>query len=88
MTAASPTSPNTAPMNLQKSAIGGRYRVLNIDAAQPELQSRLYALGIFPGTAIEVLRRAPLGDPLQLKMGNSLVSIRQHEAQAIQVEAI
>lgn len=75
-------------MNLQRAKIGGCYRILTIQDEQPELQSRLYALGIFPGTEIDVLRRAPMGDPLQIKTGNSMVSIRQHEAQAIEIESI
>lgn len=74
-------------MNLQDAEIGGRYRVLAIQNHPAELQSRLYALGIFPGALVDVLRRAPLGDPLQVKMGHSLVSIRKQEARAIEVEA-
>lgn len=73
-------------MHLGQAAIGGRFRVLNIAEPQSEVVSRLYALGVFPGAELELLRRAPLGDPLQVKVGHALLSIRKDEAQFIQVE--
>ena len=59
-----------------------------VDAAEghAEIQSRLYALGLYPGVQVRVLRLAPLGDPMQIKVGNALLSIRQQEAQLIQVD--
>ena len=50
------------------------------------MRNRLYALGIIPGSAVEVLRFAPLGDPMQLKVSGSFISIRRAEAEIIQVE--
>ena len=52
----------------------------------PELRSRLYALGIIPGSALEILRFAPLGDPIQVKVRGTLISIRKADAEIIKVE--
>lgn len=60
--------------------------VVEIASEHAELRSRLYALGIIPGSKVEVLRFAPLGDPMQVKVGNSLISIRKSEAKVIEVE--
>lgn len=60
--------------------------VLEIASEPAELRNRLYALGIIPGSAIEVLRFAPLGDPMQLKVSGSFISIRRREAEIIQVD--
>mgnify|MGYP003342579256 FL=1 len=60
--------------------------VAEITSEHAELKSRLYALGIIPGSKIEILRFAPLGDPMQVKVGNSLISIRKSEAEVIEVE--
>lgn len=65
---------------------GDRCVVLEIAPEHLELKSRLYALGIIPGTALQILRFAPLGDPMQVKVGSSFVSIRKQEASAIIVE--
>ena len=53
-----------------------------------ELQSKLYALGIFPGVEIKILRQAPLGDPLQVRVGPSLLSIRKRDAAFIDVDMV
>lgn len=45
------------------------------------LVRRLLALGLRPGAEVMVLRRAPLGDPLEVQVGASLLlSIRHEEA--------
>ncbi|NKB35433.1 MAG: ferrous iron transport protein A [Pseudomonadales bacterium] len=60
--------------------------VLGIASEPAEIKSRLYALGVIPGSALEILRLAPLGDPIQVKVGGSFISIRKAEANLIQVE--
>ncbi len=65
---------------------GDHCLVAEITSEHAELKSRLYALGIIPGSKIEILRFAPLGDPMQVKVGNSLISIRKSEAEVIEVE--
>ena len=57
--------------------------VLEIASEPVELRSRLYALGVIPGSALEILRFAPLGDPIQVKVGGSFISIRKAEADII-----
>jgi ferrous iron transport protein A len=60
--------------------------VLEIASEPAELRSRLYSLGVIPGSTLEILRFAPLGDPMQVKVGGSFISIRKAEANIIQVE--
>ena len=42
-------------------------------------------LGLVPGTRVELLRVAPLGDPVELLVRGASLSIRKAEASAIQV---
>jgi ferrous iron transport protein A len=44
---------------------------------------RLMELGILPGTAIEVIRFAPLGDPIDIKVRGYHLSIRKEDASQI-----
>lgn len=60
--------------------------VVEAAADNPELQSRIYSLGIYPGAKVEVLRFAPSGDPIQVRTGGTLLSIRKKEASLISVE--
>ena len=52
------------------------------------VRRRLLKLGLLPGTQIEIVRRAPLGDPLELSVRGYRLSIRADEARAITVERI
>ena len=46
---------------------------------------RLMELGMVPGTVVRKVRVAPLGDPLELEVRGGRLSLRRHEAQAIEV---
>ena len=46
---------------------------------------RLLEMGITPGTNVEVVRFAPLGDPIDIKVRGYHLSLRRKEAEIIQV---
>lgn len=49
---------------------------------------RLFEMGLLPGTRVRVVRRAPLGDPIELRVRNYSLSIRLEEASRIEVEPL
>lgn len=51
-----------------------------------ELGRRLREMGLIPGTEITVSGRAPLHDPVVIKVRSSNLSLRNSEADHIQVE--
>lgn len=46
---------------------------------------RLMEMGLVPGTPIQIIDVAPLGDPLEIEVRNSRLSIRRAEAAQIEV---
>ncbi len=46
---------------------------------------RLLELGLLPGTVVEVVRLAPLGDPMDLRVRGFHLSLRKKEAAQIMV---
>ncbi len=74
-------------MTLADIAPTGRCRIIDAADGNLEFQSRLYSLGLYPGALVDVLHVAPLGDPLQVKVGQTLISIRKREAAMVKVEA-
>jgi len=76
------TEPNLTLANMPENTQG---QVISASEDNTEIQSRLYALGIYPGVVIDVLRFAPTGDPIQVRIGRTLLSVRKSEAQLIQV---
>ncbi len=79
---------NKATKSLGELLCNEKAKVTKVQSDSPEVQCRLLTLGLYPGVEIEVLRRAPMGDPLQVRSGTTLLSIRQHEAEGIEVEPL
>jgi len=47
---------------------------------------RLLEMGVLQGTEIEVVRLAPLGDPIEIQLRGYRLSLRKQEAEQIEVE--
>jgi ferrous iron transport protein A len=45
-------------------------------------------LGVLPGTSFQVTRVAPLGDPVEIKIRGSQISVRKDEIEVIEVEKL
>jgi ferrous iron transport protein A len=43
-------------------------------------------MGLLPGTRVQFIRRAPLGDPVEISVRGALLSLRDQEAVLIQVD--
>jgi ferrous iron transport protein A len=50
-----------------------------------ETKTRLMELGVLAGTVVELVRFAPLGGPLEIKIRGYHLSLRKHEAEQILV---
>ena len=57
-------------------------------AGDPELVQRLYEIGLLEGETVEVLGFAPLGDPVEVRVGNTRLSLRKPEAAAVSVRLL
>ena len=57
-------------------------------SGEPGLVQRLYEFGLFEGEEIEVLAFAPLGDPIEIRLGNTRLSLRKSEAAGVTVRLI
>ena len=52
------------------------------------LGQRILQLGLLPDEEIEMVRRAPAGDPLEVKVLGYSLSLRRQEAGLVEVEGI
>ena len=50
-----------------------------------ENRGRILEMGLLVGTTVELVRFAPLGDPVEIKVRGYNLSIRRHEAEQILV---
>ena len=72
-------------MTLDQLIPGQRARVTRI-AGAGAIRRRLMDMGMIRGIEIEVLRTAPLGDPVEYRLLGYHLSLRKTEAQLIEVE--
>jgi len=64
----------------------GESAVVRTVGGRRELACRLMEMGLLPGTRVEVVRVAPLGDPLELRLRGYALSVRRADALAVEVE--
>lgn len=63
----------------------GQTAVIVSITGTPALVQRLYEIGLLEGDTLEVLGVAPLGDPLEIRAGNTRLSLRRTEAAGVSV---
>lgn len=54
--------------------------------ATDSLRQRLYDLGLTPGTLVELIKFAPFGDPLEIRLRNYQLTLRVSEADLVLIE--
>jgi ferrous iron transport protein A len=70
--------------SLADLAVGQQAEIASIDCER-RLSRRLMEMGLLPGTLVRVVRVAPLGDPIELRLRNYSLSVRRAEAAKIAV---
>ena len=74
-------------MNLSSLKPGDKARVETL-AGDPALVQRLYEFGLLEGEEVELLAVAPLGDPVEIRIGNTRLSLRVREAACVTVSPL
>ena len=70
---------------LTSLAVGTAAVVSEVKVA-PEHRGRLLEMGLLVGTPVELVRFAPLGDPVEIKVRGYHLTLRKHEAEQIWVQ--
>jgi ferrous iron transport protein A len=70
---------------LTSLAVGSAGTVAEIRVS-PESRGRLLEMGLLVGTPVELVRFAPLGDPVEIKVRGYHLTLRKNEAEQIWVK--
>lgn len=68
---------------LATSKRGNIFHVLSVQ--QSAISAKLIEMGLYVGQEVEVLFRAPFGDPIAVNVGGYVLSLRLNEAALIEV---
>jgi ferrous iron transport protein A len=74
-------------ISLRRLAAGQRAVITGI-LAEGELGRRIRDMGLIPGAEVRVVGRAPLKDPVALRLKGFTLSLRNNEAGYIRVEPL
>lgn len=77
--------PNLTLLRLSSLAPGNVGKVAKVEGKGSRIR-RLLEMGLVRGTTLKVLRKAPLGDPIEVELRGYLLSLRREEAEHILVE--
>lgn len=74
-----------APIKLSELAVGASAVIREFPKADPA-SIRLHEMGLLVGTRVTLVRTAPLGDPLEIKLRGYHLSLRKSDADYVLVE--
>lgn len=72
-------------LTLDKLAIGKTATIVTV-GGEGELRCRLLDMGLIPRTEITVVKAAPMGDPIELRLRGYELTLRLEDAKNIGVE--
>jgi len=76
---------SVAQVPLHELRVGQRGIVVHVKGKGP-VKRRMMDMGLVPGTEVEVVRVAPLGDPIEFELKGYSLSLRKSEARNVTVE--
>ena len=74
-------------MNLTSLPIGATAKVLNVNGDSP-ITRRLMEMGIVPGVFVRMIKSAPFGDPLEIRVRGYHLAMRKNEADTIEIQTL
>ena len=75
----------TKNINLREMSVGQKGIIRNINA-NGIINQRIRDMGLVPGAQVTVLGKAPLKDPVALRIFDTTIALRNREADFIKVE--
>ncbi|CAM4017114.1 MULTISPECIES: FeoA family protein [Vibrio] len=73
-------------MKLSELTVGQQANICSLKQLDNSTRKKLMVMGLLPNTAVTLIRKAPMGDPLQVRIRDVSVAIRKSTANQITVE--
>ena len=74
-------------MTLKELAIG-KSAVIRTVGASGALRQHFLDMGVIPGAEVTLMKYAPMGDPMELRIHGYELTLRVEEAKKIEVEGV
>jgi ferrous iron transport protein A len=67
---------------------GDKAKITGFKACDASYRRQLMALGLTPGTVFDIIRIAPMGDPVQIQVRQACLALRKQEAAILRLEHV
>ncbi|WP_159738778.1 FeoA family protein [Vibrio atypicus] len=74
-------------MKLSELQQGQKATITGFTELSNDVRKKLMVMGLLPQTSVTLIRRAPMGDPLQVEVRGVSLAVRVNIADSISVEA-
>lgn len=75
-------------MRVSELMVGQTVRVVGFLPGDKVYRQKLTAMGFTPSAVFRVLRMAPLGDPIEIEIRGTMLSLRKEEANIMRIEEV
>ncbi len=74
-------------MKLSQMKIGSQGKIVKV-GGEGALRDRFLDMGLTPKTMVKVIKKAPLGDPIEITLRSYELTLRMADAEKIEVQEI
>ena len=75
-------------MQLSELKMGDQARITAFLKKSAAYRQQLLAMGLLPGVIVTISHIAPLGDPIEIRVRGTAISLRKKEAQLLQLQPL
>ncbi len=75
-------------LTIKDLLVGEEAKITGFSQCDPHYRQKLLAMGLLPGSVLKLTCIAPLGDPFQIVVRGSVLSLRKSEAAVLTLEKI
>ena len=75
-------------MLLSELNVGQKARIIKLNFENKEIRRHLLDMGLTRGTEVEIKKKAPVGDPIDIKLRDYELCISKSDLKQIEVEVI
>lgn len=79
-----PTNQNNQPETLANLPIGTNAKVVSLKE-NGAISKRLMEMGLVPGVSVRVIKTAPFGSPIEIRVRGYNLALRRSEAEDIEI---
>lgn len=73
-------------MKIKEMQVGDKAFVVGYEKGSKAFRGKLLSMGLTKGTEFQVIKKAPLGDPIEIKVRGFNLSLRKKEAEVLIIE--